>query len=83
MPIAMHHVSAANVITCIVNIKPLSDVRVVDWLLRRSRLIFQGHELLRPAHRVSRAPVTDVVLCDSRARITDDTKSTDQKTEID
>ena len=79
MPIAMRHVSAADVITCIVNIKPLSDVRV----LRRSRLIFQSHELLRPAHRVSWAPVTDVVLCDLRARITDDTKSTGQKTEVD
>ena len=57
-----HHASAADVIPRVVNIKPSSNGRVVDWLLGRSR--FQSRDLLRLAHRVSRAPVTDVVLCD-------------------
>ena len=60
-----HHASAVDVISRVVNIKPSSDVRVVDWLLGRSR--FQSRDLLRLAHRVSRAPVTDVVPCDLTA----------------
>ena len=77
----LHHASAAVVIPRIVNIKPSSDVRVVDQLLGRSR--FQSRELLRLAHRVSRAPVTDVGLCDLIARITDATNPRTKKTEID
>ena len=54
---------AADVVARVVHIKPSSDdIKVVDWLLGRSR--FQSRDLLRLAHRVSRAPVTDVVLCD-------------------
>ena len=39
-----HHASAAVAITHIVHIKVSSDVRVVDWLLGKSR--FQSRELL-------------------------------------
>ena len=60
-----HHASAVDVIPRVVNIKPSSNVRVVDWLLGRSR--FQSRDLLRLAHRVSRAPVTDAVPCDLTA----------------
>ena len=67
----LHHASAADVIARVVHIKASSDSRVVDWLLGRSR--FQSREPLSLAHRVSRAPVTDVVLRDLIARITDAT----------
>ena len=48
--------------TCSPHKAIIQRYRVVDWLLGRSR--FQSRDLLRLAHRVSRVPVTDVVLCD-------------------